>query len=123
MSSSLYDSRAFVRRLTEAGMPEGQADTLANENLLLIAEHLATKDDLKALGSALEAKMDLLRTELRSEMSELRTELRSEMSELRTELRSEMRLFESRLESRLLVRLGGLMTALAGAIAALVTIF
>lgn len=45
----VYDSRAFAKRLEDAGMPATQADTLADETVRLLAEHLATKDDLERL--------------------------------------------------------------------------
>ena len=62
--ATIYDSRAFVKRLVEAGMPEAQANTLADENIVLLAEHLATKDDLRALEASLHAKMGSLEARL-----------------------------------------------------------
>ncbi len=40
---------AFVKRLTQAGMPEAQAEVLADSQTKLIDEKLATKQDLKEL--------------------------------------------------------------------------
>ena len=49
MSTIVFDSHAFVKELTEAGMPEAQAEVLARSQANLIDEKLATKEDLKKL--------------------------------------------------------------------------
>lgn len=86
-------------------MPEGQADTLANENLLLIAEHLATKADLQGWVSLLATKEELLAT--KEELSKLQYDI----AELKTKVEG--------FESRLVVKLGGLMLGLVMAMTAL----
>ena len=49
MNALLFDTHAFVKELTEAGMPEAQAEVLARSQAMLIDEKLATKRDLKEL--------------------------------------------------------------------------
>ena len=49
MDSIVFDTHAFVKELTDAGMPEPQAEVLARTHAKLIDEKLATKKDLKAL--------------------------------------------------------------------------
>lgn len=49
MSTIVFDTHAFVKELTEAGMPEAQAEVLARSQANLIDEKLATKEDLKKL--------------------------------------------------------------------------
>ncbi len=49
MDSIVFDTHAFVKELTDAGMPEPQAEVLARTHAKLIDEKLATKQDLKAL--------------------------------------------------------------------------
>ena len=44
----MFDTHAFVKELTQAGMPEAQAEVLARTQATLIDEKLATKQDLKA---------------------------------------------------------------------------
>jgi hypothetical protein len=39
MASVIFDSHAFIKRLTAAGMPERQAEILAEEQVRLIGEH------------------------------------------------------------------------------------
>jgi len=46
MSSIPFDTHKFVKRLTEAGMPEAQAEILADEQASLIDHRLATKRDI-----------------------------------------------------------------------------
>ena len=49
MDSMIFDTHAFVKELTNAGMPEPQAEVLARNQAKSIDEKLATKHDLKAL--------------------------------------------------------------------------
>ena len=53
MSSIAFDTHAFVKDMTQAGMPEEQAELLARSQATLIDEKLATKQDLKELESRL----------------------------------------------------------------------
>lgn len=49
MDSIVFDTHAFVKELTDAGMPEPQAEVLARTHARSMDENLATKQDLKAL--------------------------------------------------------------------------
>ena len=49
MSTVVFDTHAFVKQMTQVGMPEEQAEVLANSQAALIDEKLATKRDLKEL--------------------------------------------------------------------------
>ena len=49
MATMTFDTHAFVKELTQAGMPEEQAEVLARSQAMLIDEKLATKQDLKEL--------------------------------------------------------------------------
>jgi hypothetical protein len=49
MNTITFDTLRFAKRLTEAGMPERQAEVLAEEQAQLIDQNLATKRDLKEL--------------------------------------------------------------------------
>jgi len=51
MSIAVFDTYAFVKRLTAAGMPEPQAEVLADEQRRLIDDRLATKEDITRLGA------------------------------------------------------------------------
>jgi len=43
MSTLAFDTYAFVKELTQAGMPEEQAEVLARSQAMLIDEKLATR--------------------------------------------------------------------------------
>ncbi len=60
MSALTFDTHKFIKRLTEAGMPLGQAEILADEQTKLIDERLATKDDLKMMELRLTMKLGAL---------------------------------------------------------------
>ena len=49
MGTVTFDTHAFVKELTGAGMPEEQEEVLARSQAALIDEKLATKQDLKEL--------------------------------------------------------------------------
>ncbi len=55
MNATTFDTHGFVKRLTAAGMPERQAEVLADEQSRLLEGHLVTKRDLA------EAKAEIMR--------------------------------------------------------------
>ncbi|MGO9740367.1 MAG: DUF1640 domain-containing protein [Roseiarcus sp.] len=70
MSVVLIDTHAFIKRLTAAGMPEAQAEVLADEQTRLIDERLASKSDIVALATKIDAfatRSDMRETEPRLE--------------------------------------------------------
>jgi hypothetical protein len=64
MASAIFDTHAFVKRSTAAGMPEAQAEILAEEQARLIDERLATKADLAGLRTDLKALEQRLKDQL-----------------------------------------------------------
>ena len=44
-----FDTHRFVKRLTETGFTEAQAEALADEQVTLLNSNLATKQDLEAV--------------------------------------------------------------------------
>ena len=98
MAAIMFDTHAFVKELTQAGMPEAQAEVLARNQAALIDEKLATKEDIKRLELA--TKRDL--------------------EELETSFKRDMKEMELRLTYNLTVRFGSMMVVSIGVIAALV---
>ena len=49
MASAIFDTQAFIKRLTGAGMPVQQAEILAEEHVRMLGEQLATKHDITLL--------------------------------------------------------------------------
>jgi hypothetical protein len=89
-------------------MPENQADTLANENLLVIAEHLATKDDFKGL----ENSITQLQAEAHTELNALNAKMEAKFEAMDAKLGA--------LESRIVAKLGVLMGAMVATVAAVI---
>ena len=57
-----FDTHRFVKRLTESGFTEKQAETLADEHVSLLNSNLATKADIAKVEARIEAvKADLLK--------------------------------------------------------------
>lgn len=90
VSGMAIDTHGFVKALTAAGVPEGQAEAHVEALRDQVLPELATKQDLKSLGVELRADSSAIRAELRAEMTGLRSELHAEMTGLKSELRTEM---------------------------------
>ena len=98
MVAMTFDTHAFVKELTKAGMPEEQAEVLARSQAMLIDEKLATKQDLK----------------------EMELRLKRDMKELEVKLTRDMKELELRLKHDLTLRLGSMLVVAIGVVAALV---
>lgn len=58
MSTLMYDTHKFVIKMTQAGMPQSQAEVLAEAHVELMETTLATKQDLKDLKAEMTSKID-----------------------------------------------------------------
>lgn len=76
MSVAVFNTHAFVKRLTAAGMPEAQAEVLADEQMRLIDDRLATKADIALLAT----KADI--TDVRAEIANVRAEFANVRAEI-----------------------------------------
>lgn len=97
MSILVYDTHKFVTRMSKAGMPQPQAEVLAESHVELMETTLATKQDLKDLGADLTGEMKDLRVELTGEMKNLDDKLTGEMKDLRAELTGKMKNLDDKL--------------------------
>jgi hypothetical protein len=64
MASAIFDTHAFIKRLTAAGMPEQQAEILAEEHARMLGEQLATKHDMALLRADLVAMEQRIKDQL-----------------------------------------------------------
>ena len=94
MSALAFDTHAYVKRLVGAGMPEPQAEVIAEEQRSLIANDLATKRDI--------------------------AEIKRGVKEMETRLTRDMKEMEIRLRHDLTIRMGGMMVTAVIVAAALV---
>ena len=79
-----FDTHRFVKRLTDCGFTEKQAETLAEEHVALLNANLATKADI----AAIKAGIDALRQETKAGIEALRQETKADIETLRHETRA-----------------------------------
>ena len=73
-----FDSHRFVKRLTDEGMPAGQAEALADEQISLLNSHLVTKRDISHLAT----KEEVAKLATKEEVAKLAT--KEEVAKLAT---------------------------------------
>ena len=77
-----FDTHRFVKRLTESGFTEKQAETLAEEHVALLNANLATKADI----AGIKADIDALRQQTTISMEALRQQTRASIEAVKTDL-------------------------------------
>ncbi len=88
MESLAFDTHRFVKNLTSAGMPEAQAEVLANEQVRLIEANLATKRDIAEVKQDI-AALNRETVEIKQEIAKLNretAEIKQEIVELKREI-------------------------------------
>jgi uncharacterized membrane protein YqiK len=112
MTALAFDTHAFVKRLVAAGMPEQQAEVLADQQANLIDEKLTTKDDLAKTEHALKAdlakteqtlKADLAKAEqtLKADLAKAEQTLKADLAKAEQTLKADLREAELRLEAKI----------------------
>lgn len=97
MSTISFDTHTFVKRLTQEGRPIGQAEVLADSQVRLIDDKLATKHDLNELGAGLTRDLKALETKQTRDIKELETKLTHDLKELEAKLTLDLKELETRL--------------------------
>ena len=145
MTLAVFDTHKYVKRLTAAGMPEAQAEVIADEQRSLIEEQLATRSDIKESEAAtrraikeleaatkrdikeLQVTVQTLEANTKRDIKELEVTIKTleantkrDIEELKVELKRDMKEMEARLEHRLTLRLGAMIIAGAGIVTALI---
>ena len=64
MSNLAFDTHKFVKDLTRNGMPDRQAEVLAEHYASLLTDRLATKEDLFGLRKELKGDIEALRKDM-----------------------------------------------------------
>ena len=115
MTALAFNTHAYVKKLQEAGFTEQQAEVLAETQVELISDQLASKDDIETAHTGLKRDIAELRkdmeniraelkrdiAELRKDMENIRAELTRDIETLRTELKRDTKELELRLEAKL----------------------
>ena len=93
--SYTFDTHKFVKRLTEVGLDERIAETLADEQVKLLTSQLATKAELANIARDIErmrqetqSSVEQSRQETQSSIEQLRQETQSSIEQLRLETQS-----------------------------------
>ena len=128
-----FDSHKFVKRLTENGFTEQQAEVLADEQVSLLNGNLATKTDIEELRLATKADIEELRQETktaiaatRADIEKMRLATEAAIAETRTDiekmrLATEAAIAETKVE--LLKWVIGALIAQGGLVVALIKLF
>ena len=103
-----FDTHRFVKRLTESGFTEKQAETLAEEQIALLNSNLATKADI----ADVKAGMEALRQETKADIARVEAGIEA--------LRQETKAAIEAVKADLLKWLFGALIAQGGLIVALV---
>ena len=99
-----FDTHRFVKRLTENGFTEVQAEVLADEQITLLNDNLATRQHIVAVQKEI--------TDIRKEI----VDMRKDIEVLRQETRADI----ERLKSDLLKWMFGALIAQGGLVVALI---
>jgi len=86
MSNLAFDTHKFVKDLTRNGMPDKQAEVLADHYASLLTDRLATKEDLFGLRKELKGDIGALDQRITHEISGLRKELKGDIEALRKDM-------------------------------------
>jgi hypothetical protein len=123
-----FDTLSYARRLKQAGVPEAQAEAMADATRELVVQDFATKGDI----ASLKADIAALDQRFKADIAGLKTELKADIAGLKTELammalKTDLAALDQRLTAamdtlglRLTVRMGGLIAIGVGVLAAII---
>ncbi len=81
-----FDTHRFVKRLTETGFTEAQAEALADEQVTLLNGNLATKQNLLETKGDLERQLAELKGDLERQIAEVKGDLERQIAEVKGDL-------------------------------------
>ena len=84
-----FDTHRFVKRLTENGFTEQQAEVLADEQVSLLNANLATQADIAVIQrdiAAIHQDIDALRQETKADIEILRQETKASIAEVQRDI-------------------------------------
>ena len=118
-----FDTHAFVKLLTQVGMPEDQAEILAKGQSDLY-ERLVTKEYFEF---TLNHELEKLRTELKHDIAQVKAELKHELDQHKAANRQALKELEltlthnmKEMEQKLIIKLGALLGVSVMILAALI---
>ena len=81
-----FDTHRFVKRLTECGFTERQAETLADEQVALLNGNLATKADIAKVEAALKADIAKVEAALKADIAKVEAALKADIARVEGDL-------------------------------------
>jgi Protein of unknown function (DUF1640) len=108
LNYTVFDTHAFVKRLTAAGMPEAQAEVLADEQVRLIDDRLATKEDIAKLQAATKediaklqaaTTMDIAR--VHEDIARLQAATKEDIAKLQAATKTDLREMELKIDAKI----------------------
>jgi multidrug resistance efflux pump len=104
----VFDTHAFVKRLTAAGMPEAQAEVLADEQVRLIDDRLATKEDIAKLQAAtrediarVHEDIAKLQAATKEDIAKLQAATKEDIAKLQASTKTDLREMELKIDAKL----------------------
>ena len=78
-----FDTHKFVKRLTENGFTERQAEVLADEHVNLLNSNLATKADIESLRQATKVDIEKLKQVTKADIEKLKQATKADIEKLK----------------------------------------
>ena len=97
-----FDTHRFVKKLTERGFTEEQAEVLAEEQVALLNANLATKADIEAVRAEIEALRLATKADIeavRAEIEALRKETKADIARSEAGLKADIAKVDGRIEA------------------------
>ena len=82
METITFDTHKFIKRLTEHGFTEEQAEVLADEQVNLINSNLASKADIEELKAASKADIEALKAASKADIEELKAASKADIAKV-----------------------------------------
>lgn len=93
-----FDSHEFVKNLIQNGFTEKQAEVLAKEQVALLNDNLASKQDIEALRQGTKQDIEALRQETKQDIDALRQETKQSIEVMRVEVKRDLALLQRDIE-------------------------
>ena len=119
MNYTVFDTHAFVKRLTAAGMPEAQAEVLADEQVRLIDDRLATKEDIAKLQAATKEDIAKLQAATTMDIAKLQAATKTDLREMELKIDAKIESVKSEIIRWMFGTIGFQTIVVVGAVVAL----
>ena len=126
MTAVTFNTLQFATKLKEAGLPEKQAEVLANsfgEVLQVNLKDLVTEQQLNKAVSDLKQEISQTRQELKQDIAQVKQELKQDLKSVETRLDAKIDISISKLTSEIQLLKWMTGTMFAGVIAILIRLF